>query len=75
VVAQLLKVEQVGMDENFFLIGGHSMLGAQLIARIERLYGVELPLRYLFDHPTPAELAEEVQRRTADDRLATQVAE
>jgi amino acid adenylation domain-containing protein len=71
VVAQLLKVEQVGMDENFFLIGGHSMLGAQLIARIERLYGVELPLRYLFDHPTPAELGDEVQRRIADGLVAT----
>jgi amino acid adenylation domain-containing protein len=73
VVAQLLKVEQVGMDENFFLIGGHSMLGAQLIARIERLYGVELPLRYLFDHPTPAELADEVQRRTADGLVGIEV--
>jgi amino acid adenylation domain-containing protein len=70
VVAQLLKVERVRMHENFFLIGGHSMLGAQLIARIERLYGVELPLRYLFDHPTPAELADEVQRRIADGRVA-----
>jgi acyl carrier protein len=61
------------MDENFFLIGGHSMLGAQLIARIERLYGVELPLRYLFDHPTPAELADEVQRRTADGLVGIEV--
>jgi amino acid adenylation domain-containing protein len=75
VVSQLLKVDQVRMDENFFLIGGHSMLGAQLIARIERLYGVELPLRYLFDHPTPTELAGEVQRLIADGRVATEVAE
>jgi amino acid adenylation domain-containing protein len=65
VVAELLSVEEVGMDENFFLLGGHSMLGAQLIVRLEDLLGVEVSLRYLFDHPTPAEIAEEVKRQRA----------
>jgi amino acid adenylation domain-containing protein len=67
VVAELLAVEEVGADENFFLLGGHSMLGAQLIVRLEDLLGVEISLRYLFDHPTPAEIAEEVKRQRALD--------
>jgi acyl carrier protein len=65
VVAELLSVEEVGMDENFFLLGGHSMLGAQLIVRLEDLLDVEISLRYLFDHPTPAEIAEEAKRQSA----------
>jgi amino acid adenylation domain-containing protein len=67
IVAELLEVPSVGMDENFFLLGGHSMLGAQLIVRLEDLFGVEISLRYLFDHPTPAELAAEVVRQAAGD--------
>ncbi len=53
------------MDQNFFLLGGHSMLGAQLIVRLEDLFGVEISLRYLFDHPTLAEIAAEVERQMA----------
>ena len=68
-VAELLDVEEVGMDQNFFLLGGHSMLGAQLIVRLERLFGVEISLRYLFDHPTPAEIAAEVERQAAADAV------
>jgi amino acid adenylation domain-containing protein len=65
VVAELLEVDEVGANQNFFLLGGHSMLGAQLIVRLEELFGVEIPLRYLFDHPTPAEIAAEVERQIA----------
>lgn len=74
VVAELLDVDQVGMDENFFLVGGHSMLGAQLIVRLEDLFEVEISLRYLFDHPTPAAIAAEVERRIAADQAAGAVA-
>jgi acyl carrier protein len=74
VVAELLAVERIGLDENFFLLGGHSMLGAQLIVRLEDLFGAEVSLRYLFDHPTLAEIAEEVQRQTSDGRAADLVA-
>ena len=70
IVAELLEVPEVGMDQNFFLLGGHSMLGAQLIVRLEDMFGIEVSLRYLFDHPTPAELAEEVVRQTAADGAA-----
>jgi amino acid adenylation domain-containing protein len=60
-VAELLEMDEIAADQNFFLLGGHSMLGAQLIVRLEDLFGVELTLRYLFDHPTPAQLAVAVE--------------
>jgi acyl-coenzyme A synthetase/AMP-(fatty) acid ligase/acyl carrier protein len=68
-VARLLEVDEVSLDENFFLLGGHSMLAAQLIVRLEDMFGVEISLRFLFDHPTPREIAAEAQRQTAADRL------
>jgi amino acid adenylation domain-containing protein len=68
VVAELLDVDDVGMDQDFFRLGGHSMLGAQLIVRLESLFGVEVSLRYLFDHPTSAAIAAEVERQIAADQ-------
>jgi acyl carrier protein len=61
-VAELLELDRVGGDENFFLLGGHSMLGAQLIARIGERFDVDMSLRALFDNPTVAEMAAEVER-------------
>jgi acyl-CoA synthetase (AMP-forming)/AMP-acid ligase II len=58
----LLRVDRVGVNDNFFLLGGHSLLGAQLIARISDSFGIQLPLLSLFDHPTLAGMASEVER-------------
>jgi acyl carrier protein len=67
-VAELLEVEAVGIDEDFFLIlGGHSLLGAQLLAHLSDLFGVELSLRVLFDNPTVAGLSGEVERALEAD--------
>ncbi|OLE50109.1 MAG: hypothetical protein AUI36_19690 [Cyanobacteria bacterium 13_1_40CM_2_61_4] len=62
IVAPLLGLEQVSVEDNFFLVGGHSLLVTQLIARIRDTFGVELRLRSLFDAPTVAELSAEVER-------------
>lgn len=63
VVASLLGVPEVGVEDNFFLAGGHSMMGTQLIARVRDAFGVELTLRTLFEAPTVAGLAFEVEGR------------
>lgn len=74
VVAELLGVDEVAIDQNFFLLGGHSMLGAQLIVRLEDRFGVELSLRRLFDHPTVAEIAAEVELQMSADQCSDAVA-
>ena len=63
VVAGLLQVERVDPQENFFLLGGHSLLGAQLLSRVREDFGVEIPLRLLFDVPTVSGLSNEIERR------------
>ncbi len=61
-VASLLQMESVARDDNFFLLGGHSLLGTQLIARIREKFSVEFNIAALFDHPTVAEIAAEIDR-------------
>jgi acyl carrier protein len=61
IVAELLGLEQIGVDDNFFLLGVHSLLGAQVIARVADTFDVDLPLHALFDAPTVAELAIEIE--------------
>ena len=62
IIAPLLRVERVGRDDNFFLLGGHSLLGTQLITRIRQVFGVELTLLSLFDHPTLSGMAFEIEK-------------
>jgi amino acid adenylation domain-containing protein len=64
-VANLLGAARVGVNDNLFLIGGHSLFGTQLIARMRDNFGVELPLRSVFESPTPALLAQEIERLMA----------
>lgn len=60
ILSGLLGREKVGREDNFFLLGGHSLLGAQLMARLRTEFNVEISLRSLFDAPTVAALSAEV---------------
>jgi amino acid adenylation domain-containing protein len=62
IVAPLLQLERVGVEDDFFMLGGHSLLGTQLIARLYDAFGVKIGLRVVFRSPTIAALAAEVQR-------------
>jgi amino acid adenylation domain-containing protein/non-ribosomal peptide synthase protein (TIGR01720 family) len=63
--ADLLRVERVGAGDNFFTLGGHSLLGTQMLSRVAGATGVELPLRALFDAPTLAGLARKIDAAPA----------
>jgi amino acid adenylation domain-containing protein len=62
---ELLKLEQVGIEQNFFELGGHSLLALQVMARIRSQFEVELPVRSLFEEPTLAALATAVEKAQA----------
>ena len=76
---QLLEVPEVGVEDSFFALGGHSLTVAKLLARVGRGLGVEVPLRTFFGRPTIAGLAMAVtQLRAAqadEDEVARLVAE
>ncbi|MEM7279863.1 MAG: condensation domain-containing protein, partial [Pseudomonadota bacterium] len=61
VFSSLLKVEQVSRHDSFFALGGHSLLGAQLVARINQYQQCDLPLKALFEGPSPAQLARSIE--------------
>jgi amino acid adenylation domain-containing protein len=62
IVAGLLGLERVGVKDNFFYLGGNSLFGTQVIARLRDAFNVDISLLKLFDHPTVADLAAEVER-------------
>ena len=59
--SELLNIEKVGRNDNFFNLGGHSLVATQLISRIRQEQNIEVPLAAVFEHPTLKELAKSVE--------------
>ncbi|OBG83337.1 hypothetical protein A5699_04445, partial [Mycobacterium sp. E802] len=64
--ADVLGLEQVGLDDDFFALGGDSLTATRVSARLQSAVGREVPVRYLFDAPTAASLAEYLERHQCD---------
>jgi len=66
IVAGVLELDQVGAEDNFFLLGGHSLLGAQVVMKARDAFGAELTLRDLFQAQTVRKLAAKIEQRIVE---------
>ena len=57
----VLHLDHVGRNDNFFDLGGHSLLVTQIVSRLRATMGVEIPLRIFFEKPTVAEMARQIE--------------
>ncbi|HEV7587864.1 MAG TPA: amino acid adenylation domain-containing protein, partial [Longimicrobium sp.] len=68
--AEVLKVDRVGVGDDFFALGGHSLLIMRLVARARDAFGVEVSIRTVFAAPTLGAMAAEIERAVLDDVMA-----
>jgi acyl carrier protein len=67
---ELLQLDEVAVTDDFFAVGGHSMLAVQVLYQLSRRTGVELDLEAFFDLATVEEVAAEIDKRASTDRVA-----
>jgi len=72
----VLSVKQVGISDNFFDLGGHSLTATRIVARVVQHFQLNIPLRSIFESPTIAAMAtliEAHQENTLDEQAMTKL--
>jgi Tfp pilus assembly protein PilN len=69
--SEVLKVDQVGVNDNFFSLGGHSLLATQVISRIKTRFHVHVPVWVLFESPTVAGMARYLDQVEKNEQSST----
>jgi len=67
---KLLGIQNIGINDNFFDLGGNSLMGTQLISELRSTFQVELPLRALFEDPTISGVAKIIEQHGAQEEAA-----
>ena len=75
IFAEVLSFEPVGIFDNFFDLGGHSLLVTLVVSRLREAFHVELQLRDIFDHPTVADLSLAIAQSIMEAEIGTDIAE
>jgi acyl carrier protein len=60
--ARVLGVERVGLDDDFFALGGDSLMAQRILTQVERELGISIPIRIAFANPTVAQLSEHIDK-------------
>jgi amino acid adenylation domain-containing protein len=66
--SEVLQFSPVGIHDNFFQLGGHSLMAIQVISRVRNHFNVELPLRALFENPTVSELCVSIEAHNGNGK-------
>ncbi|MBI1390810.1 MAG: hypothetical protein GC154_20465 [bacterium] len=70
---ELLHLQNIGIDDNFFDLGGHSLIAVQLTSRIRKQFEIDITLRCIFENPTIALLSEYVDRTQLENADSEQL--
>ena len=70
---EVLKLRQVGIEDNFFEIGGHSLLATQVVAGVRQAFGLDVPLRAIFEYPTISGLVKCIHQERTKNKTAAEI--